>query len=334
MDLYWDEARRLWSLCPVAFPIAVASPSSLPNSTIESSSITGSITYRVEPTASSNQFGSESTNVNPRELSADESSSPTTISPRSVTSLGTNLPSASDDPKIPDAPSVNLGPFVCTSTINFDSLTNQILDFITDTQNTLGARLLYIIFNIHASSSSTVLGQPALKPSSLPSYDEMIGSQISNNLSDYLYTPTQLFEERLDLNDSWYSVDEKYEPLDGYYTTQFGENRILSTEDGWPSEAYMEFSKSKRLLLGWGRVDPQMRGYNFSDDASTVFPNGYLANFQAGVVASAEGQVTNGCFLRDGPTDLSQANSSWASVSLLAGFQYPTTSLSGQLMFL
>jgi hypothetical protein len=66
------------------------------------------------------------------------------------------------------------------------------------------------------------------------------------------------------LNDSWFTVSERYSPIEDYYMTETNENGIVSSEDGWPSESYIEFSKSKRLLLSWGSVDPQMTGYNFT----------------------------------------------------------------------
>jgi len=87
------------------------------------------------------------------------------------------------------------------------------------------------------------------------------------------------------------------------------------------------------MLLGWGTVDPQMEDYNFTGDADTVFDKGYIANLQGDVVASGDGQLTNGCFLRDGEADLSQVNSSWAFASSVGSFQYPTAPLSGQLLF-
>lgn len=56
---------------------------------------------------------------------------------------------------------------------------------------------------------------------------------------------------------------------------------IISTEDGWPSESFIEFAQSKRLLVGYGIVDPQMQNYNFSGDQSTIFPAGYSKNIEA-----------------------------------------------------
>jgi hypothetical protein len=112
------------------------------------------------------------------------------------------------------------------------------------------------------------------------------------------------------------------------------ENGIYSTEDGWPSESYVEFSKSKRLLVGWGTVDPQMAGYNFTADSGVIFPSGYLQDLQANVTASSTGHLTSGCFLGSLTDDLTRINSSWAFDARLPGFDYPTNTSSGMCAIL
>jgi len=152
---------------------------------------------------------------------------------------------------------------------------------------------------------------------------------VSGNLSQYLYTPSDLRSDRTNLNGSWYSVSENYHPLEEYFSIDVNGNGIYSTEDGWPSEAYVELSKSKRLLVGWGTVDIQMRGYNFTGDSGTIFPSGYLQSVQMDVTVSNAGQLTSGCFLGNVTQDLTKVNSSWASEATLAGFDYPTNASSG-----
>lgn len=98
---------------------------------------------------------------------------------------------------------------------------------------------------------------------------------------------------------------------------------IISTEDGWPSESFIEFAQSKRLLVGYGIVDPQMQSYNFSGDQSTIFPAGYIQSDQHSVTSST-GQLTRGCFLHN-TTDIKHFNSSWATDSNLPGFLYPSS---------
>ncbi|KAF4634952.1 hypothetical protein G7Y89_g3161 [Cudoniella acicularis] len=131
--------------------------------------------------------------------------------------------------------------------------------------------------------------------------------------------------DRLNLNASWYAVADGYRPVEDYYHTTSDQNGIISTQGGWPSESYVEFSKGKRLLLGWGTVDPQLSGYNFSGDSGTVFPNGYIQDFSTNVSADSSGDLTRGCFMLNNIGDVSQVNSSWAADATLPGFDYPTS---------
>jgi hypothetical protein len=151
----------------------------------------------------------------------------------------------------------------------------------------------------------------------------------SGNLSQYLYTPSDLRSDRVNLNGSWYSVGEAFRPVEEYYSIEVNENGIYSTEDGWPSESYVEFSKSKRLLVGWGTVDSQMAGYNFTADSGVIFSSGYLQDLQANVITSSTGHLTSGCFLGNITDDLTQINSSWAFDARIPGFTYPTNASSG-----
>jgi len=71
-------------------------------------------------------------------------------------------------------------------------------------------------------------------------------------------------------------------------------------------------------------VDPQIASYNFSKDQDLIFPNGYIQTDHT-ITASAEGQLTSGCFLRDDTTSMSQLNSSWATNVTIPSFPYPTS---------
>jgi hypothetical protein len=203
------------------------------------------------------------------------------------------------------------------------------VDYIQKTQMTLDAHLLYVILNIHAASSDESPTSPAPAPTNLPGPSSLLGDIVSGNLSQYLYRLSDLRSERTNLNESWYSVSEAYRPVEEYYSIEVNENGIYSTEDGWPSEGYIELSNSKRLLVGWGSVDPQMVGYNFTGDSAVIFPSGYLQNVQGDVAASSAGRLTSGCFLSNLTGDLTQINSSWAFDATLHGFDYPTSASSG-----
>lgn len=126
--------------------------------------------------------------------------------------------------------------------------------------------------------------------------------------------------DRKDLNGSWYTVIERYRPIADYYTTTKTSTGIVQTEDGWPSESYIEFSKSKRLLLGWGAVDPQMAAYNFSGDSSNIFPQNYIQDDYMNISLTA-GTLSNNCISEN-------TNSSWSTVSNVSGFDFATAATS------
>jgi hypothetical protein len=190
-----------------------------------------------------------------------------------------------------------------------------------------------VILNIHAAVSNADPTAPAPAPTNLPGESDTLGGLFSGNLSAYIYTPSNLRLDRANLNASWYNVVERYQPAYDYYNITLDSNGIASTDDGWPSESYIEFSKSKRLLLGWGNVDPQMAGYNFSMDVSTIFPSGYIQDIQTDIGVTNSGELTSGCFLSDTTQLLSEINSSWAMETNLPGFDYPTRATSGKFTY-
>ncbi|KAL5318157.1 hypothetical protein ACEPPN_013216 [Leptodophora sp. 'Broadleaf-Isolate-01'] len=278
------------------------------------------------------QTSSTRPNLNPRQQTTN---APTLTNPgptsTAESSLGQILPSVSSIPDTSNNPLVAIGPFVCTTSINLSTFTSQLLDYIQKTENTLGAHLLYLILNLHAASSEQDPAAPAPQPATLPEGPNLLGHQFADNLTDYIYTESTLFSDRLNLNDSWYNIqNELYRPVEGYYEMNRTPNGILTTEDGWPSEAYIEFANSKRLLIGWGTVDPQMAEYNFTGDSGTIFRDGFIQDLQTDVRATDDGAITSGCFMNNGTDDLAQINSSWAVISTLPSFEYPTAASAGQ----
>jgi hypothetical protein len=137
-----------------------------------------------------------------------------------ASSLGQSTSTYSAIPDSNNDPLVKIGPYLCTATINLSTFTSQLLSYIHETQNTLQARLLYVIINIHAAASDASPSSPAPSPTILPPPTSLIGSQFAANFSDYLYTPTDLESDRANLNSSWYTVPELYRPAAGYYDTQ------------------------------------------------------------------------------------------------------------------
>lgn len=242
-----------------------------------------------------------------------------------ASSLGNADPTISATPDSSNEPLFSIGPYICSSSINLSTFTNQLLSFIETTQTTTGAHLLYVIINIHAAAADSAPSSPAPQPSTLPLSEDLLGSLFSQGLSKYIYTPSNLLSERADVNGSWFTVPEIYRPGTEYYSTTKTEYGIVYTQDGWPTESYVEILGGKRLLLGFGSVDPQMASYNFTGDSSVIFPTGYLQDFRAGVTASSSGQVTNGCLFSNGTNNLSQVNSSWVTFANLPDFDYATT---------
>lgn len=73
--------------------------------------------------------------------------------------------------------------------------------------------------------------------------------------------------------------------------------------------------KAKRLIVGFGDVDPQMDRYNFTGDESLIFPPNYI---DAARVVSffSDNTVESGCFFNPDATSLAKVNSSWALTTL------------------
>ncbi|TVY49476.1 hypothetical protein LOCC1_G000593 [Lachnellula occidentalis] len=303
LDLYWDSGRNVWAFCPVAIPESIANaaaPSNDASSLFSSTSPTltsaslatassGSMLEARQATASESSSTSETLGSSSVLVGSELPEISGTVLNASPTSLGNISPSIVVIPDSSNDPLISIGPYVCTATINLSTFTSQILSFIEQTENTLDATLLYMTLNIHAAASDkSPLSSPSA-PTDLPGALNTLSSLFYGNLSNYLYTPNDLASDRANLNSSWYTVQTMYRPVKDYYTVTKNQYGVDTTEDGWPSTSYIEFSKSKRLLLSWGRVDPQMNGYDFSADAGTIFPSGYIQDIQTDGVADNSG---------------------------------------------
>ncbi|KAH7314215.1 hypothetical protein BKA65DRAFT_516365 [Rhexocercosporidium sp. MPI-PUGE-AT-0058] len=330
LDLYWDTARGVWSFCPVSIPPWLQNLTPLSTTTLFPGSTSASNFSQSTSLATASSLPIRTSSTGPNLIARQQSTSAPTLTnpgPTSTaeSSLGQILPSISSFPDTSNNPLVASGPYVCTTSINLSTFTSLLLDYIQKTENTLGAHLLYLILNLHAASSEQDPDAPAPRPTSLPQGPELLGSQFAGNLTDYIYTESNLLSDRLNLNESWYNIqNELYRPVEGYYQMDRTANGILTTEDGWPSEAYIEFANSKRLLIGWGTVDPQMVEYNFTGDSGTIFRDGFLQDLQTDVRTNDDGMITSGCFMNNGTDDVAQVNSSWAVLSTLSTFDYPT----------
>ena len=218
----------------------------------------------------------------------------------------------------------DLGPYSCTHTLDLSVLINVIYEYFHETANTLQARLVYLVFNIHSSADA---GSPEkssqLPADQLPDSDQLIGTLLDATLGTYIYSPSQLQEERSNLNMSWYSPPETYHPIAEYFQTNQDSDGIHSTSDGWPCGKYVEIRKAKRLLLGWGTVDPEMKGYDFEDDENFLFSRNSLTS-PVDVEATNDGEVESGCLFNSDSAEVSDIKSSWAQSAKITGFQDST----------
>lgn len=169
--------------------------------------------------------------------------------------------------------------------------------------------------NLHAAAPASDPEGSATAPTSddLPVQGSLLSSILSSGLSEFYYTPKDLSMERADLNasSSWYGGGERmFEPNGAYFQTDES-GSIISTQNGWPSESFVEMDYGRRMLVGNGQVDPQMSAYNFSGDSSVIFPQGYL-QLNASVTINGAGDVTSGCFYQDDTYSLGKVNNSWA----------------------
>lgn len=329
LDLYWDQSRAVWSLCPVAIPPQVTASSLPSTATVDASSIV------INGTSTLPSNSTQNATLTARQISdVDQSRTllPTLASTASNI-LDNALPTISSMPETPDAATIRIGPYSCSPTLTLTSFTSLIYNYIKKTETTINATLIYMIFNIHAASTFDAPTSPAPQQSRLPASAEYVGNIISSALSNYIYDNVQLIAERENLNASWYVTNPQYRPVEVYYNTAISPDGIVSTTDGWPSESYLEFQQSQRLLLGWGTVDPQMSAYNFTADSGVIFDNGFIANTQQNVTATSNGNVTGGCFLRNTGLDVANANNSWAVSYTIPNFQYPTTSSASMFFF-
>jgi len=188
--------------------------------------------------------------------------------------------------------------------------------YLNMTETNLNATVRYMILSLHAAAPASDPTGSARRPEtdSLPQGGSSLASAFAASMSAYLYTPAELLQQRADLgaSGSWFSVPYYDQPDSAYFRMETVDGH-RSSPDGWPSESFIEFEKAKRLLVGYGQVDPQMLAYDFSADASTIFPQGYLQSIRADMVDAA--RITDACFFHPNVDTLGAVNSSWATVS-------------------
>ncbi len=186
------------------------------------------------------------------------------------------------------------------------------MNYIDNTSDTLSANLLFFQFNLHAVASGDAPTDPApsVPVSDLPSPTELVGNVFNAVTSPLSYQPSELLSQRVNLNNSWYTVAVSQKPISEYFITE-NAGGTKSTLDGWPSEYFAELKRFNRVLLGWGVIDPQMQDYDVAGDRDVVFPQNYISS-STDVSTNMAGRIESGCFYNAEQATVAQTNSSWA----------------------
>jgi len=303
LDVYWDPGVRQYNLCPVAIPTAALSTTSLSATSAAALSTTAS-SFTSSRNGSLSQPPNQSTlSGTNKTLSPSEGFSSTPASTAPVTSVTSSAGEIL----------LEFGPYTCGPALNLEWVALLLLDFFQKTSDIVEANLLFVEFNLHAAAPTVAPEEPAHTPqgNDLPQSNELIGQQFINAVADYIYEPALLQSERADLNDSWFMAPKLAHPILEFFETQTLSNGHLSTLDGWPTESYLLISKGMRLMLNWGRIDPQMEGYDFSGDSNTIFASRDVVE-PRDIDANGAGDLISGCFYHEGVTDVARVNPSWA----------------------
>ena len=186
-------------------------------------------------------------------------------------------------------------------------------EYMRNSSNTLAAIMTYIEFKMHVAAPFASPGSPALalNSSTAPNDDEFLKNILAANLSSVLYTPTMLRSDRADLNASWLHASPNLRTDDTYFSLASNSSGTLTTDNGWPSESYVEFNRRFRLMAGFRSIDPQLAEYDSAADEDAIFPAASLENSRD-VTFSDTGALQQGCYFANGTTDIAQVNNSWA----------------------
>ncbi|KAH7562674.1 hypothetical protein PSV09DRAFT_2020204, partial [Bipolaris maydis] len=322
VDTYWDPLRQVWSLCPVELPQANGGDANGAGAPLKTSQtvVQSSDTVRASAPMSTVPFPPGAQKRQETATSASASASPVSSAPTSAAT-----PTIVDFPSPDGPPILQVGNYNCTSLTTLDLLTGILEDFLDATSTTTGAALVLLSFNVHVASSiaNPNADAPRLSQGQLPGQGKLLSDILRGNLSDELYKPTNLADDRANLNNSWYDVEWNNQPVHGYYEGLVDAEGHLYTNIGWPTEAYMEFKKLFRLVASYGSIDSQMGDYNTTADSGYIFPTGTLSN-QISTSVDSDGSVTSGCLFDPSSTSITTPNASWA-ISTAPQLDLPAT---------
>ncbi|GIZ37194.1 hypothetical protein CKM354_000065100 [Cercospora kikuchii] len=338
-DVYWDASRSTWSLCPVELG---GSGESLTSSASLAATPSAGLSRRL---AAADNGAGRDVPLLLQQRQNDEALNPSTPPATTVTASDTISSTATllsnptspatggifepTDPDAGDGTLIQAGSYSCTTSTDFALLISIISAHIVNTDTNIGATTLFLTLNVHAAASASNPDGPAEQPDddTLPEGGSLLSSIINSNVSSYIYSPRELLNQRNDLNtSSWFTTFGVSEPISEYFSVEERGNTPY-TPDGWPGENYLEVpGYSKRLLVGFGTVDPQMSNYNFTGDSSTIFPAQYLES-NRNVTFTSGGTVATGCFFNPEQTVLAETNSSFALSTVGSGEIVPSDQL-------
>ncbi|KAL2850549.1 hypothetical protein BJY01DRAFT_209787 [Aspergillus pseudoustus] len=206
-----------------------------------------------------------------------------------------------------------LGPYQCSDDFDLPDLLDVFHDYFKVTNSDLVIYLRYLSLNLHVAADPTSPDKPAstVTGEELPIGTERASYVMKDKLGSYIYDPHQLFEDRRDLNDSWYGVDDAYKPIVQYFTIEQDAKGVQSTPDGWPNPKFIQLAAERRMLVEYGSVDPQLDDYDLSEENEVIFSPGYLTT-TVQVSAADDGSGDSGCIYNADETDIASVNASWA----------------------
>jgi hypothetical protein len=356
VDLYWDQSRQTWSLCPVefstqenatspirtgAFPnsLSISSSSTIPSATLKRTRSSGDTDAPLirdvlrSTLIDANEDMHHSGKLHIRQTSEflSESTAASITNPAltsatlaidsSSTTSGSSTVAVSQSSSAaqPSQTGHQIGGYSCTETIGISTLTDVLAAYFQVTENDLNATFKYLEFNVHLAApfdDPTETSSQA-DPNRLPTFGNYISDLINSNLAKYLYTPAVLRSERANLNQSWFATNIDNPTAAEYITTlPLEDGSGVYTLDGWPSESIIMFLRALRIIAGIGTIDPQMQQYDIEADDETIFSPGQISN-EISTTLSSDGTVTAGCLYQSSNITVPLANSSWAISSNL-----------------
>lgn len=298
IDVYWDTASSQFNLCPLQIPAQLNN-----NSQIATSEGSISVDNTVQAASLTARQVRTSYSIN---ATSTQPSTATTSVPPSYSVISSDGSSQL----------IQLGPYQCSNTLTLASVTSVFADYLARTSNTLDARVLIWIINLHVAAPWDRPTEPDnLTANQLPRSNETISSYL-DNLDDVLYKPGRLLSDRRNLNTSWFRRETANSfPLLNYYNLIHLDNGDIATDDGWPNEDFVQVALGKRMLVGFGTIDDDISIYNTSADGDRVYPPNYITAAQS-VTYEDSGELSSGCFYNPNEFTVDQVNNSWAVATI------------------